>query len=98
VYTRNSELKTQNSAKPLTQHPELTTSSHEEAYRNRCASGFGSGLQGILCDCLENWQVFTMSKGNTKAQEVISTLSAESILITGESNWIQTLLRVKRRS
>jgi hypothetical protein len=27
----------------------------------------------------------------------ISTISAESILITGESNWIQSLLRVKRR-
>jgi hypothetical protein len=31
-----------------------------------------------------------MSKGNTKAQEITSTGLAESILITGESNWIQT--------
>jgi hypothetical protein len=31
-----------------------------------------------------------MSKGNTKAQEMTSNISAESILITGESNWIQT--------
>jgi hypothetical protein len=43
-------------------------------------------------------QVFTMSKGNTQAQNMTGTLSTESILITGESNWIQTLLRVKRRS
>jgi len=43
-------------------------------------------------------QVFTMSKGNTKVPDMTVTLSAESILITGESNWIQTLLRVKRRS
>ena len=34
-----------------------------------------------------------MSKGNTKAQEMTSNISAESILITGESNWMQTLLR-----
>jgi hypothetical protein len=39
-----------------------------------------------------------MSKGNTKVPDMTVTLSAESILITGESNWIQTLLRVKRRS
>jgi hypothetical protein len=31
-----------------------------------------------------------MSTGNTKAQEVISTISAESVLISVESNWIQT--------
>ena len=30
-----------------------------------------------------------MSKGNMKAQEMTSNISAESILITGESNWIQ---------
>ena len=30
-----------------------------------------------------------MSQGNKKAQEMTSTLSTESILITGESNWIQ---------
>jgi hypothetical protein len=30
-----------------------------------------------------------MSKGNTKAQEMTGNISAESILITGESNWIQ---------
>ena len=30
-----------------------------------------------------------MSKGKTEAQEVISTISAESVLIRGESNWIQ---------
>ena len=32
-----------------------------------------------------------MSKGNTKAQEMTSNISAESILITGESNWMQML-------
>ena len=37
-----------------------------------------------------------MSKGNTKAQEMTSNISAESILITGESNWIQMRLHVKR--
>jgi hypothetical protein len=31
-----------------------------------------------------------MSKGNTKAQRMTGTLSTESILITVESNWIQT--------
>ena len=35
-----------------------------------------------------------MSKGKTKAQEMSSTISAESVLIRGESNWIQTLKRV----
>ena len=30
-----------------------------------------------------------MSKGNTQAQNMTGTLSAESILITVESNWIQ---------
>jgi len=34
-----------------------------------------------------------MSKGNPKAQEMTGSISTESILITGESNWIQTLLR-----
>ena len=37
-----------------------------------------------------------MSKGSTKAEEMTSTLSTESILITGESNWIQRHLSVKR--
>jgi hypothetical protein len=37
-----------------------------------------------------------MSKGNTQAQEMISNISAESILIPVESNWIQVRLRVKR--
>jgi ribosomal protein L13 len=37
-----------------------------------------------------------MSKGKMKAQHIISTISAESVLITGESNWIQMLLREKR--
>ena len=31
-----------------------------------------------------------MSKGNAKAQNITSNSSAESILITVESNWIQT--------
>ena len=30
-----------------------------------------------------------MSKANTKAHKITSNGSAESILITGESNWIQ---------
>jgi len=30
-----------------------------------------------------------MSKGNTRTQNLIGTISTESILITGESNWIQ---------
>ena len=33
-----------------------------------------------------------MSKGNTKAQNIISTLSTESILIPLEFNWIQMRL------
>jgi hypothetical protein len=37
-----------------------------------------------------------MSKGKTKEQNITSNISAESILITWESNWIQRLLRVKR--
>ena len=35
-------------------------------------------------------------KANTKARDMSSTLSAESMLIPGESNWIQSLLRLKR--
>ena len=31
-----------------------------------------------------------MLKGNTQTQEMTGTISTESILITGESNWIQT--------
>jgi hypothetical protein len=31
-----------------------------------------------------------MSEGNTKAQSMTGTISTESILITVESNWIQT--------
>ena len=30
-----------------------------------------------------------MSKGNTGKEEMTNDISAESILITGESNWIQ---------
>jgi hypothetical protein len=37
-------------------------------------------------------------EGKTKAQEMTSTLSTESILITGESNWIQRLLGVMREA
>ena len=37
-------------------------------------------------------------KANTKARDMSSTLSAESMLIPGESNWIQSLLRMKRCS
>jgi hypothetical protein len=33
---------------------------------------------------------FTMSKGNARAQNMTATLPTESILITGESNWIQS--------
>ena len=47
---------------------------------------------------LQNRQVFTMSKGNTKAQNMTGTLSTESILITVESNWIQRRLHVKREA
>ena len=32
-----------------------------------------------------------MSTGNAKVQEMTSNISAESVLIIGESNWIQTL-------
>jgi len=32
-----------------------------------------------------------MSKGNTQAQKMISNISAESMCITGESDWIQML-------
>ena len=42
---------------------------------------------------LQDWQVFTMLKGNTKAQRITVALPTESILITVESNWIQMLLR-----
>jgi hypothetical protein len=44
---------------------------------------------GNLREYLKNYQVFTMAKGNTKAQNIISTLSAESILILVEFIWIQ---------
>ena len=36
-----------------------------------------------------------MSKGKTTAQNMTDTISVESILIPGESNWIQLLLHVK---
>ena len=42
-----------------------------------CAAGIGN-----FRDFRQNDQVFTLSKGNTKAQNIISTISAESILIT----------------
>jgi len=48
-------------------------------------------FRGSLRDFLENYQVFTMSKGNTKAENIIKTLSTESILIIEEFNWIQIL-------
>ena len=51
-----------------------------------CAAGF----EKFFLMGLQNWQVCTMSKGNTKAQNMTGTLSTESILITVESNWIQT--------
>lgn len=41
------------------------------------------------CECRQYWQIFTRSKGKTKAQHSISKFSAESILILIESNWIQ---------
>jgi hypothetical protein len=66
-----------------------------KAYRNRCASGLRCQRREILRDCHQNWQVFTMSKGNTKVQNTTRTISTESILITVESNWIQMRLRVK---
>ena len=44
----------------------------------------------IFLDFLRNCQVFTLSNGNTKAQEMTSAISTESILIIMESNWIQT--------
>jgi hypothetical protein len=44
----------------------------------------------------QNWQVFTMSMGKMKAQEITGNISAESILIIVESNWIQRRLHVKR--
>jgi hypothetical protein len=45
---------------------------------------------------LHNRQVFTLSKGNAKAREMIGNLSAESIMIRRASNWIQRRLRVIR--
>ena len=68
----------------------IPNAASHEAYRNRCASGFASRLREILRDCLQNYQHFMMSKGNAKAQNITSNSSAESILITVESNWIQT--------
>src|SRR5262245_42871144 len=41
-----------------------------------------ANFHGNLRDYLENYQVFAMAKGNTKAQNTISSTSAESILIT----------------
>jgi hypothetical protein len=49
-------------------------------------------------NALQNPAIFTMSKANTKGLNMSCTVSAESILIPVESNWIQTLLRVKRCS
>jgi hypothetical protein len=46
-------------------------------------------FRGSLRDYLQNYQVFTVSEGNTKAQDFISSISAESILITLGFNWIQ---------
>jgi hypothetical protein len=66
-----------------------------KAYRNRCASGLCSRLREIRRDGLKNYQHFTMSQGNKKAQGMTNTSSTESILIIVESNWIQMRLRVK---
>ena len=41
---------------------------------------------------------FTMSKGNAKAQEMTGNLSAESIVIRRESDWIQMRWCEKRLS
>ena len=44
-----------------------------------------------------NYQAFTMPEVNTKTQNIVSTISAESILIAVGFNWIQTRsLFVKR--
>jgi hypothetical protein len=49
-------------------------------------------------NALQSPVIFTMSKANTKGLSMSCTVSAESILIPVESNWVQTLLRVKRCS
>ena len=39
--------------------------------------------------CFDKRRIFTLSKGNTTAEELTHAISVESILIIGESNWIQ---------
>ena len=48
------------------------------------------GVDKLFVIFFWNYQVFTMSKGNTKAQNIVSTISAESILITVGFNWIHS--------
>jgi len=58
-----------------------------------CAAGFDKPFMIFFW----NYQVFTMSEVNTKTQNILSTISAESILIAVGFNWIQTRsLFVKR--
>jgi hypothetical protein len=52
------------------------------------------GLDKLFVIFFWNYQVFTMSEVNTKTQNIVSTISAESILITLGFNWIQALTSV----
>jgi hypothetical protein len=65
------------------------TARAKEAYRidvpAACVAGFEQFFV-IASKC----QVFTMSTVNAKAQNMTGALSTESILISMESNWIQT--------
>ena len=55
------------------------------------------GVDKLFVIFFWNYLVFSMSKGNTKAQNIVSTISAESILIAVGFNWIQMRsLPVKR--
>ena len=50
---------------------------------------YAANCEKNLRDCNQKPQVFTRAKGKRKAQSKISTISAESILILVELNWIQ---------
>jgi len=56
---------------------------------NRCAIGFRSQNWEMFRDCLQNHRIFMRPRGKRRAQNMSCTVSAESILIPIECNWIQ---------
>jgi hypothetical protein len=51
--------------------------------------GCAVGVDKLFVIFFWNYQVFTMPEVNTKTQNIVSTISAESILIAVGFNWIQ---------